>query len=55
MKLIEPSIIFKGDEYRSFLKENNNGLELLREYIEYPSTMPEDISKIQVSSLKSTY
>jgi hypothetical protein len=55
LKLPEPTITFKGDEARSFLKEKNNGLELLQEYLEDPSTMPEDISRIQVSSLKNPY
>jgi hypothetical protein len=55
LKLPEPTITFKGDEARNFLKEKNNGLELLQEYLEDPTTMPEDISRIQVSSLKNPY
>jgi len=45
-KLPEPTIIFKGDRARIFLKENNNGLDLLQEYLEDPSTMPEYVSRI---------
>jgi hypothetical protein len=55
LKLPELIITFKGDKARSFLKEKNNGLELLQEYLEDPSAMPKDISRIQVSSLKNTY
>jgi hypothetical protein len=55
LKLPEPTITFKGDEARNFLKEKNNGLELLQEYLEDPTTMPEDISRIQVNSLKNPY
>jgi hypothetical protein len=55
LKLPELTVTFKGDEARSFLKEKNNGLELLQEYLEDPSTMPEDISRIQVSLLKNPY
>jgi hypothetical protein len=46
LKLPEPTITFKRDEARSFLKEKSNRLEILQEYLEYPSTMPEDISRI---------
>jgi hypothetical protein len=42
----ELTVKFKGDEARIFLKENNNGLEILEEYLEDPSTITEDISKI---------
>jgi hypothetical protein len=55
LKLLEPTIMFKGDEARSFLKERNNGLELLQEYLEDPTMMPEDLSNIQVSLLKNPY
>jgi hypothetical protein len=55
LKLRELTITFKGEEARSFLKEKNNGLELLQEYLEDPSTMLEDISRIQVGSLKNPY
>jgi hypothetical protein len=54
-KLPEPTITFKGDEAKSFLKERNNGLELLQEYLEDPTMMPEDLSNIQVSLLKNPY
>jgi hypothetical protein len=33
LKLLEPTITFKEDEARSFLKEKNNRLELLQEYL----------------------
>jgi hypothetical protein len=37
------------------MKERNGGLELLQEYLEDPTMIPEDLSSIQVSSLKNTY
>jgi hypothetical protein len=40
---------------RISLKERNNGLELLQEYLEDPTMMPEDLSNIQVSLLKNPY
>jgi hypothetical protein len=55
LKLPKLTITFKGNEAKIFLKEKNNGLDLLQEYLEDPSTMPEDISIIQVSSLKNLY
>jgi hypothetical protein len=55
LKLPNPTINFKGDEENNFLKEKNNGFDLLKEYLEYPTTMPEDISRIQVSLLKNPY
>jgi hypothetical protein len=55
LKLLESTITFKGDEARSFLKEKNNGLDLLQEYLEDPATMSEDISRIQFKSLKNPY
>jgi hypothetical protein len=50
-----PNITFKGEEAREFLKEKNSGLELLREYLEDPAMMRDDLSKIQVNSLKNPY
>jgi len=55
LKLSESTITFEGNKARNFLKEKNNGLELLHKYLEDPATMPEDISRIQVSSLKNPY
>jgi hypothetical protein len=55
LKLPKPTITFKGEEYIQFLKERNCGLELLREYLEDTATMSEDLSKIQVNSLKNPY
>jgi len=48
-------MVYKGEEARNFLKRKNNGLELLQEYLHDPMTMIEDISRIQVSSLKNPY
>jgi len=53
LKLPETTIKFKGDEAKIFLKETNSGLELLQEYLEDPTMMPEDLSNIQVSLLKN--
>jgi hypothetical protein len=55
LKLPESNITYKGDEPRIFLKGRNNGIELLQEYLQDPTTIPQDLSKIQVSSLKDPY
>jgi hypothetical protein len=55
LKLPEPTITFKGEEARNFLKNKNNGLDLLQEYLEDLATIPVDISRIQVSLLKNPY
>jgi hypothetical protein len=55
LKLPEPTLTYKGDEARTFLKGRNNGIELLQEYLQDPATMPQDLSRIQVSSLKDPY
>jgi hypothetical protein len=39
LKILEPTITFKGDEAKSFLKERNCRLELLQEYLEDPTMM----------------
>jgi hypothetical protein len=55
LKFPEPNLVYKGEEARKFLKRNTNGLEPLQEYFHDPTTMLEDISRIQVSSLKNPY
>jgi hypothetical protein len=55
LKLPEPNLVYKEERARNFLKRKNNGLELLQEYFHDPTTMPEDISRIQVSYLKDPY
>jgi hypothetical protein len=55
LKLPELNITYKGDEARNFLKGRNNGIELLQEYLQDPTTIPQDLSRIQVSSLKDPY
>jgi hypothetical protein len=55
LKLSEPNLVYKGEEARNFLKRKNNGIKLLQEYLHDPASMPEDISRIQVSSLKNPY
>jgi hypothetical protein len=40
LKLLEPMLTFKGEDFRDFLKKHNNGLDLLPEYLENPVSIP---------------
>jgi hypothetical protein len=55
LKFLEPNLVYKGKEAEKILKIKNNGIELLQEYLHDPASILEDISKIQVSSLKHPY
>jgi hypothetical protein len=55
LKLPEPTLTFKGEDCREFLKKHNNGLDLLPEYLENLASVPADITRIQVESLKNPY
>jgi hypothetical protein len=44
---------FKGDEDKYFLKDRNGGWDILYQYIEYPTLIPEYLSVIQVILLKT--
>jgi hypothetical protein len=55
LRILEPTIIFKGDEGDELLKERNGGLDLLREYIQDPTMIPKDLLSIQASLLKNPY
>jgi hypothetical protein len=55
LKLLEPNLVYKGEEAKNFVKRKNNGIKLLQEYLQDSALISEDISKIQVSYLKSPY
>jgi len=45
LKLLEPSLTYKGEDAMNFIKGKNNGIDLLHEYLQDPTTMLEDISR----------
>jgi hypothetical protein len=53
LKLLEPTLTFKGEDCRDFLKNHDNGLDLFLEFLENPMTIPEDITRLQVNSFKT--
>jgi hypothetical protein len=55
LRLPEPTMTFKVDEAKNFIRDKNNGRDLLSQCLEDPTTMSEDLSVIQVSQLKKPY
>jgi hypothetical protein len=55
LKLPEPTLTFKGEYCRDFLKKNDNGLDLLPEFLENLVAIPEDITRLQVNSFKNPF
>jgi hypothetical protein len=55
LKLLETTLAFKGKDYIDILKKHGNGLDLLLEYLENPTSIPVDITRIQVDFLKNPY
>jgi hypothetical protein len=55
LRLLKPMHTFKGDDCREFLKKQDNGLDLLPEYLENPVTIPIDIMRLQVISFKNPF
>jgi hypothetical protein len=53
LKLPQPTLTFKGEYSRDFLKRNENGLDLLLEFLENPMTIPKDITRLQVNLFKN--
>jgi hypothetical protein len=55
LRLPEPTLTFKGEDCRELLKKHDNGLDLLPEFLENPTVIPEDITRLQVSSFKNPF
>jgi hypothetical protein len=55
LNLLEPTLTFKGEHCRYFLKKHNNGHEIMPEYLENFVTIPEDITRIQVDAFKNPF
>jgi hypothetical protein len=46
LRLPEPTLTFKGEYCRELLKKHDNGLDLLPEFQENPTFIPEDITRL---------
>jgi hypothetical protein len=55
LNLHEPTLTFKGEDCRDFLKRHDNDMDLLLEFLENPVVVPEDITRIQVDSFKNPF
>jgi hypothetical protein len=55
LRLSEPTLTFNGEDFRQLLRKNNNGLDLLLDFLEDPMAVPEDIIDLQVSSFKNQF
>jgi hypothetical protein len=55
LKLSEPTLTFRGQDCKQFLEKHDNGLDILAEFLEDPTTVPGDITKLQVSSFRNPF
>jgi hypothetical protein len=55
LKLSEPTLTFRGQDCKQFLEKHDNGLDILAEFLEDPTTVPQDITKLQVSSFRNPF
>jgi len=55
MKLPEPTLTFKGEDCRDFLKKHDNDMDILPKFSENPATIPEDITRLQVNLFKNPF
>jgi hypothetical protein len=55
LKLPKPTLTFKGEDCRDFLKKHDNNLDLLLAFLENIAAIPEDINILQVSLFKNPF
>jgi hypothetical protein len=55
LKLSEPTLTFRGQDCKQFLEKHDNGLDILAEFLKDPTTVSEDITKLQVSSFRNPF
>lgn len=52
--LREPTLTFKSEDRKEFLKKHDNGLDLLPEFLEISEVVPKNITRLQVGSFKNS-
>jgi hypothetical protein len=55
LRLLDPTLTFKGEHCRELLKNHDNGLHPLPEFLEKPVVIPEDITIFHVGSFKNPF
>jgi hypothetical protein len=55
LKLHEPTLTFKGEDCKDFLKKHDNGLDLLSKFLENPAAINENITRLHVNLFKNPF
>jgi hypothetical protein len=55
LKLLKPTLAFRGQDYKQFLEKHHNRLDILADFLEDPTTVPEDITRMQVISFRNPF
>jgi hypothetical protein len=55
LRLPEPTLTFRGEDCKEFLKKHDNGLYLLPKFLEDPMIVLEYITRLQVSSFRNPF
>jgi hypothetical protein len=55
LRLPEPMLTFQGEDCREFLKNHDNGLDLLPEFLENLAAILEDIIRLRFGSFKNPF
>jgi hypothetical protein len=55
LKLLKPTLTFRGQDCKQFTEKNHNGLDILIDFLEDPTIVPEDITRLQVSSFRNSF
>jgi hypothetical protein len=55
LKLLDPTLTFRGQDWKQFLEKHDNGLDILVEFLKDPMTVPEDITKLKVNSFRNPF
>jgi hypothetical protein len=55
LRLSEPTLNFRGEDCNMFLKNHDNGLDLFPKFLEDLMIVPEDVTRLQVSSSRNLF
>jgi hypothetical protein len=55
LKLLNPTLTFRGQDCKQFLEKHHNELDILADFLEDPKTVLEDITWLQVSSFRNPF
>jgi hypothetical protein len=55
LTLLDPTLTIKGENCREFLREHDNRLKILAEFLENPTVVPKDITRLQVGAFKNPF